>query len=1046
MNIKFFFYFLLISLFAPNNILSQNFLKTFGTIIVNQSGDTVILKSMGLGGWMVQEGYMMNSYPGAQYQIKQRIIDVIGESKTEIFYDKWLENHVRKIDIDSLKSWGFNSVRAPIHYNLFTLPIEEEPVLGAYTPLSKGFKLLDSLISWCKQNEMYVLIDLHAAPGGQGYNADISDYNPSKPSLWESIHNQNKTIELWRRIAERYKDEQWISGYDLINEPNWDLPGGTLLRELYIKITDAIREVDTVHTIYIEGNDFANNFTGLTPPWDDNVVYSPHKYWSPVDSEYLAWLTNIIETNNVPVYVGETGENSNVWYRDAVKLYEDNNLGWAWWPLKRIDGIQPPLSISYNDNYKKLLNYWNDTTSIEVITEEEAFSGLMQLAEDIKLENCFYHKELIDAMFRQVYSDDNIPYTLNKIPGKIFSTDYDMGIIGSAYYDAGANANYGDGAAWNNGWGLRNDAVDIQATEDSMSNGYNVGWIESDEWMKYTFKNDSSGLYNIKVRIASEDDKGEFYFKMNGAKISNIISVPSTGGWQNWQDILVDSVAIHNTDTELMFYANTGTYNLSYFDFDRIGDLSIIETRYVSSFTFNENIIVISINKPIDNTVFNLNEFGLKINGSEVTIDTINFGESSRILSVASSSSFSPTDTIEISYNGSSLKSIDGIILNTFSELVINSISIIHSVPGKIEAEEYFYQSGIQLEITTDEGAGQNIGGLDDGDYADYYVDIEESGTYNVTYRSAADPTWSSGGQVELKLLDELGNFFSLQNVILPVTTGWQDWSNVSKPITLPKGKHQLRLQIIEGPFNLNWFSFDDSVSLGIPIPGLVQAEDYVFQNGISLESTEDQGGGQNIGYLDSLDYVDYILSVSKTGAYDISYRVAADGSQDYANGGTIEMQLIVDSINSEILHTASFPSTTGWQDWVTYKNYPKIQLEAGERKIRLIFRKTPFNLNWILFEDFNGQILGIEDNSSKYNIYPNPSDYELSIESYLNLPTNIKFQFIDTNGSKVLGRNKKYSNELKEVFNTSSFNSGMYFLIIFEDNIPVEIRKIIIK
>ena len=77
------------------------------------------------------------------------------------------------------------------------------------------------------------------------------------------------------------------------------------------------------------------------------------------------------------------------------------------------------------------------------------------------------------------------------------------------------------------------------------------------------------------------------------------------------------------------------------------------------------------------------------------------------------------------------------------------------------------------LESTTDEGAGQNIGGLDNGDYADYYVDIEESGAYNVIYRSAADPAWSSGGQVELKLLDEFGNFSTLQNVLLPVTTGW---------------------------------------------------------------------------------------------------------------------------------------------------------------------------------------------------------------------------------------------------------------------------------
>ena len=85
------------------------------------------------------------------------------------------------------------------------------------------------------------MIDLHAAPGGQGYNADISDYDPTKPSLWESELNQNKTVELWKKLSQRYKNEKWIAGYDLINEPNWEIPGGVLLKELYVQLTNVIR-------------------------------------------------------------------------------------------------------------------------------------------------------------------------------------------------------------------------------------------------------------------------------------------------------------------------------------------------------------------------------------------------------------------------------------------------------------------------------------------------------------------------------------------------------------------------------------------------------------------------------------------------------------------------------------------------------------------------------------------------------------------------------------------------------------------------------------
>jgi len=262
--------------FSFGDVSGQGFLRAEGKKIVNENGENYILRGMGLGGWMVQEGYMLQTaeFANPQHQIRATIQELVGEEATNQFYEDWLNNHVRKIDIDSLAAWGFNSVRLPMHYNLFTLPIQEEPVPGEQTWLTRGFELTDNLISWCKQNGMYVILDLHAAPGGQGMDEGISDYDPTKPSLWESSANQDKTIALWRRIAERYKDEATVAGYDLINEPNWNLPGGTQLKSLYSRITNAIREVDTRHIIFIEGNWFANDFTGLTPPWDDNMVYS----------------------------------------------------------------------------------------------------------------------------------------------------------------------------------------------------------------------------------------------------------------------------------------------------------------------------------------------------------------------------------------------------------------------------------------------------------------------------------------------------------------------------------------------------------------------------------------------------------------------------------------------------------------------------------------------------------------------------------------------------------------------------------------------------
>ena len=204
-----------------SNAHSQGFLRTDGKRIVNEKGENVLLRGIGLGGWMLQEGYMLRvPGEGQQHRIRAKIAELIGEENTSDFYNAWLANHTRRIDIDSMKAWGFNSVRLPMHYNLYTLPIEEEET-NDNTWLEKGFAMTDSLLAWCKANQMYLILDLHAAPGGQGTDANISDRDPNKPSLWDSEANQKKTVALWKKLAERYVNEQWIGAYDIINEPNW---------------------------------------------------------------------------------------------------------------------------------------------------------------------------------------------------------------------------------------------------------------------------------------------------------------------------------------------------------------------------------------------------------------------------------------------------------------------------------------------------------------------------------------------------------------------------------------------------------------------------------------------------------------------------------------------------------------------------------------------------------------------------------------------------------------------------------------------------------
>jgi len=792
---------------------AQNLLHTNGTAIVNESGDTIILRGMGLGGWMLQEGYMLQTagFAGPQWAIKEKIEELIGPDHTQTFYDAWLANHVRKADIDSLKSWGFNSVRLPMHYNLFTLPIQEEPVEGENTWLDKGFELTDSLIDWCKQNEMYVILDLHGAPGGQGADQAISDYNPAFPSLWESDLNKAKTVALWGRIAERYADEEWIGGYDYLNETNWNLANG-VLRDLYVEITEAVRAVDQDHIIFIEGNWFANDFTGLTPPWDDNLVYSPHKYWSTNDQASIQWVLDIQNDHNVPLYLGESGENSNVWFRDAIKLLEDRGIGWAWWPMKKVEAIAGPLSIVKSDGYQTLLDYWSNGGAIP--DTAFAVNALMDLTERIKVENCVFQKDVIDAMFRQVQSDEAIPYNTQTIPGVVYSTDFDMGVVGSAYFDtdlATYHVSTGNFTAWNNGWAYRNDGVDIEVTQDNVNtNGYNVGWANTGEWMQYSVDVENTAVYDVHVRVASDVPGGEFHFSVGGAGVSTVMSVSQTGGWQDWETVIVPDVILDENDQKITFHIDNQGFNLGSFEFIETGATVDVPTQFVSAKTLDENTVQLNVNKflagplPASPADFYLFKNGSTVGITSTTLDSDN----ARIIRFDVNTEFIASDVITISYIGEAIDATDGTALTEFiTEPVQNNIIALHQIPGRIEAEEYGFAFGVELETTTDVGGGQNIGFLDVGDYLDYTVNVNQTGLFEVSYRTASE---TEGGGVKLQLVDDDGNVTDMQTINFSATGGWQTWTTTNGTVPFfSTGEKKIRVLITESLFNMNWFEFN---------------------------------------------------------------------------------------------------------------------------------------------------------------------------------------------------------------------------------------------
>ena len=575
---------LCLSIFLYTNVYSQGFLKASGKYIVNGNGQQVILRGIGLGGWLVPEGYMLQTsgFANSPSEIRKKILDLIGETNTDIFFKLYRQNYVNKKDIDKIAEWGFNSIRLPMHYNLFT------PKDQPYIYIEEGFAIIDSMVNWCKQNNLYLILDLHCAPGGQN-SGNISDYDSNLPSLWEDTLNQSRTVDLWKKIAERYSDEKQIGGYDLLNETAWNLPPNNKpLRDLFIRITSAIREVDTNHIVFIEGNTYATDFTGLTPPWDKNMVYSFHKYWNEVNFNSISYLANIRNNYNVPLWLGESGENSNEWFSECIELMENNKIGWAWWPHKKIESTAGPLSAFKTSQYDLLLKYWSGQAAKPSL--DYAVNALNGMASNLDIDKCKFNADVIDALFREINNNSTKPFSENKIPGIIYAADYDMGKNGFAYKDEDyINTGGQSSSVWNSGGKYRNDGVDIETCSDIPTNGYDVGWINTGEYLNYTVNVEETGIYDIIIRTSGNQSGGKILLRWDGININTFIDVPATGGYQSWTDIKIDSVDLTKGEHKLSVNFYFGGFNISYIEFEQIETgINDAETK-INNFKLEQN-------------------------------------------------------------------------------------------------------------------------------------------------------------------------------------------------------------------------------------------------------------------------------------------------------------------------------------------------------------------------------------------------------------------------------------------------------------------------
>ncbi|HXB10706.1 MAG TPA: putative Ig domain-containing protein, partial [Bacteroidia bacterium] len=351
--------------------------------------------------------------------------------------------------------------------------------------------------------------------------------------------------------------------------------------------------------LFIEGNNYANDYTGLTPKWDNNMAYSFHKYWNDNLASTLSFALSVRDGQDVPIWMGEFGENSNNWIADAETLVNQYNIGWAIWPYKKMSSVSSVSTFQQPANWTTFANYVNGGAMPSAAAGQAI---LNELLEDVKVANCTTNNGYLYALFKQPGNTNTVPYnnTAVSLPGKITAANYDEGKNGyayndSLYQDTQYGSTVGSSTSWNNGWYYRNDGVDLQYS--TAENSPTVGWTETNDWMQYTVNIATAGSYNVIVRAASGAAGGKLSISSDGTTLISNATISATGGWDTWQNFNLGNVTLPAGKHTIVATVTTPGYNLSYFNFSTLAPVvtSAIAASGTTGSSFNYNIAATNI-------------------------------------------------------------------------------------------------------------------------------------------------------------------------------------------------------------------------------------------------------------------------------------------------------------------------------------------------------------------------------------------------------------------------------------------------------------------
>jgi hypothetical protein len=328
-----------------------------------RGGQRLVLRGIGLGSWLNLEHFMLG-LPGSEGGLRRLLSELYGPERASQFWEAYRTALVDEADVRLLASLGVNAVRLPFNYRLF----ESDDAPGVFDP--RGFEHLDRAVALCRKYGILAILDLHAAPGGQ--NPDWHSDNLRGESLfWEYADFRRRAVALWKHVAAHYRDEPWVGGYDLLNEPVVLHPDRAVVDRFFAECIREVRSVDPHHLMFVEGDTYARDFTMFAPFEDPNVACTFHLYPMFYEAELppgpgrlgaldellrrVVTFDDLQDRLGRPIWCGETGalrapdpDGQLALLADYLEVLERRGISWSLWAYKdaRAMGAVAPAADS----------------------------------------------------------------------------------------------------------------------------------------------------------------------------------------------------------------------------------------------------------------------------------------------------------------------------------------------------------------------------------------------------------------------------------------------------------------------------------------------------------------------------------------------------------------------------------------------------------------------------------------------------------------------------------------------------------------------------